>query len=114
MKLSLPFLDCHHLISPRLARSLVSMTSESVFEPRHPLEGFELSSIPLQQPESGQQTPASSAPLTAHASPDALQRAIHDNITVQELAPIDGGIRAWTFCGCSFVLEMFIWGFCFR
>lgn len=86
----------------------------SVFEPHHSLEEFELSSVPPQQPESGQQTPASGAPLTAHASLDALQRAIHDNITVQELAPIDGGIRAWTFCGCSFVLEMFIWGFCFR
>ncbi|RPD61848.1 MFS general substrate transporter [Lentinus tigrinus ALCF2SS1-7] len=86
---------------------------ESMIEPRRSLEDFELSSIPPQQSESGQQTPASSAPLTALASPDALQRAIHDNVNVQELAPIDGGIRAWTFCGCSFVLEMFIWGFCF-
>ena len=35
-------------------------------------------------------------------------------MNVQELAPIDRGIKAWTFCFCSFVLEMTTWGFCFR
>ncbi|EJF57758.1 MFS general substrate transporter [Dichomitus squalens LYAD-421 SS1] len=36
-----------------------------------------------------------------------------DGLTVQELAPMDRGIRAWTFCFCSFLLETMIWGFCF-
>ncbi|KAI1785384.1 MFS general substrate transporter [Ganoderma leucocontextum] len=36
-----------------------------------------------------------------------------DGVTVQELAPVDRGVRAWTFCCCSFVLETMIWGFPF-
>lgn len=73
-------------------------------------EQFELSSL---QPESGQQTPAGT-PLSVQSSQAALQAALDDGLTVQELAPVDHGIRAWTFCFCSFTLEMMIWGFCFR
>ena len=73
-------------------------------------EQYELSSL---QPESGQQTPAST-PYSAQSSQAALQAALDDGLTVQELAPLDRGIKAWTFCFSSFVLEMMIWGFCFR
>ncbi|RPD73239.1 MFS general substrate transporter [Lentinus tigrinus ALCF2SS1-7] len=34
-------------------------------------------------------------------------------INVQELPPVDRGIRAWTFCAAGFVLEMMVWGFGF-
>ena len=37
-----------------------------------------------------------------------------EGTTFQELAPVDRGIAAWTFCACGFVAEMFIWGFLFR
>ncbi|KAI0751441.1 MFS general substrate transporter [Daedaleopsis nitida] len=72
-------------------------------------EQYELSSL---QPESGQQTPANTA-YSAHSSQAALQAALDDGLNVQELAPLDRGVKAWTFCFCSFVLEMLIWGFCF-
>ena len=44
----------------------------------------------------------------------ALQTVPNDGVTVQELAPMDRGVRAWTFCCCAFVMETMIWGFCFR
>ena len=37
-----------------------------------------------------------------------------EGTTFQELAPVDRGIAAWTFCASGFVAEMFIWGFLFR
>lgn len=36
-----------------------------------------------------------------------------DGPNVQELAPIDGGRQAWTFCASAFVLETLVWGFGF-
>ncbi|RPD56103.1 MFS general substrate transporter [Lentinus tigrinus ALCF2SS1-7] len=36
-----------------------------------------------------------------------------EGVTVQELPPVDKGIRAWTFCAAAFVLEMMVWGFGF-
>ncbi|EJF56351.1 MFS general substrate transporter [Dichomitus squalens LYAD-421 SS1] len=36
-----------------------------------------------------------------------------EGANVQELAPVDRGIQAWTFCGAGFVLEMMVWGFGF-
>ena len=85
-----------------------------------PSEQYELSSISIQQPESGQQTPASglqtpiSTPFTAANSQAALRAALDDGLNVQELAPVDRGVRAWIFCMSSFTLEMVIWGLCFR
>ncbi|TBU44775.1 MFS general substrate transporter [Dichomitus squalens] len=68
----------------------------------------------IQQPglASGQQTPAS-ATFSAASSQAALRAALDDGLNVQELAPIDRGVRAWLFCLSSFTLEMMIWGFCF-
>lgn len=37
-----------------------------------------------------------------------------EGTTIQELAPVDRGFGAWSFCACGFVAEMFIWGFLFR
>ncbi|KAI0771942.1 MFS general substrate transporter [Trametes elegans] len=70
---------------------------------------YELSIV---QPSSGQQTPMTPT-YSAQSSQAALQAALDDGITVQELAPMDRGRRAWTFCFSAFVLEMMIWGFCF-
>ena len=30
------------------------------------------------------------------------------------LAPVDGGIQAWTFVFCAFIVETLVWGFPFR
>lgn len=60
---------------------------------------------------------------TGHSSPTngshaQLQVLEHsqpqEGTTFQELAPIDRGFGAWTFCASAFVAEMFIWGFLFR
>ncbi|KAI0718179.1 MFS general substrate transporter [Cerioporus squamosus] len=42
--------------------------------------------------------------------------ALHDpqeGADVQELPPVDRGLRAWTFCAAGFVVEMMVWGFGF-
>lgn len=41
-------------------------------------------------------------------------RVGEDGPNVQELAPIDGGRQAWTFCASAFALETLVWGFGFR
>ena len=76
-------------------------------------EQFELSNLEQQQ-ESGQQTPVAGTGLSAASSQAALQAALDDGLHVQELAPLDYGVKAWTFCVCACVLEMMIWGYCFR
>ncbi len=59
----------------------------------------------------------STGPSTLH---DVSQLAMlgysepQDGTNFQELAPIDRGFAAWSFCACGFVAEMFIWGFLFR
>ena len=45
---------------------------------------------------------------------DASSRGPEDGLSVQELAPMDSGRQAWTYCASTFVLETFIWGFGFR
>ncbi|KAI0676946.1 MFS general substrate transporter [Trametes maxima] len=79
----------------------------------HAAEQYELSIV---QPSSGQQTPAggrAGSTYSAQSSHAALQAALSDGVTVQELAPMDRGVRAWSFCFSAFLLEMMIWGFCF-
>ncbi|KAI1788981.1 MFS general substrate transporter [Ganoderma leucocontextum] len=82
-------------------------------------EQYELSSTSIQHPESGLQTPESgqltpiSTPFSAASSQAALRAALDDGLNVQELAPVDRGVRAWLFCMSSFTLEMMIWGLCF-
>ena len=62
--------------------------------------------------------PTSPASLSMHAesSMAALRVAdsTDDGVNVQELPPVDRGLKAWTFCAAGFVLEMMIWGFGFR
>ena len=36
-----------------------------------------------------------------------------DSPNIQELAPVDSGRQAWTFCASAFVLETLVWGFGF-
>ena len=57
----------------------------------------------------------SSRIASARSSMAALRVADpQQGVTVQELPPVDRGIRAWTFCAAAFVLEMMVWGFGFR
>ena len=57
-------------------------------------------------------TPASSSRQASVASLRAADP--QEGVTVQELPPVDRGVRAWTFCFAGFILEMFVWGFSFR
>ncbi|KAI0759368.1 MFS general substrate transporter [Trametes elegans] len=60
---------------------------------------------------------------TLHGTPATLsakssRAALHisgpqEGATVQELPPVDRGLKAWTFCISGFVLEMMVWGFGF-
>ena len=51
----------------------------------------------------------------SHAQLQVLEHSEpQEGTTFQELAPIDRGFGAWTFCASAFVAEMFIWGFLFR
>ena len=71
---------------------------------------YELSTLGP-EPSSGVASPSngSQAQLTV------LERSEPgEGTTFQELAPVDRGIAAWTFCACGFLAEMFIWGFLFR
>ncbi|KAI0672646.1 MFS general substrate transporter [Trametes maxima] len=45
---------------------------------------------------------------TAHHDSDPQEGA-----TIQELAPVDRGIKAWTFCFAGFILDITVWGFSF-
>ena len=85
-------------------------TSSSAYLGNQALEQYEL---PELQRTSASMQPAP-APANVEGSEAALQMTSDGGVTVQELAPVDRGVRAWTFCFCSFVLETMIWGFCFR
>ncbi|OSD08079.1 MFS general substrate transporter [Trametes coccinea BRFM310] len=55
-----------------------------------------------------------SSPARSHTSGSRLRHSEpQEGTTIQELAPLDRGIRAWTFCACGFVVEMMVWGFLF-
>ncbi|KAI0770597.1 MFS general substrate transporter [Fomes fomentarius] len=54
------------------------------------------------------------ATLSARSSMAALRVTDpQDGTNVQELPPVDRGVRAWMFCASGFVLEMMVWGFSF-
>lgn len=61
-------------------------------------------------------TTGHSSPINgSHAQLQVLEHSEpQEGTTFQELAPIDRGFGAWTFCASAFVAEMFIWGFLFR
>ncbi|KAI0754563.1 MFS general substrate transporter [Daedaleopsis nitida] len=59
---------------------------------------------------------ADTTPMTLSArSSMAALRVVdpQEGANVQELAPVDRGVRAWTFCAAGFVVEMMVWGFGF-
>ena len=73
---------------------------------------YEMSLLSIGQGDSQTATPMT---LSTQSSMAALRVADPDQgVTVQELPPVDRGIRAWTFCAAGFVLEMMVWGFGFR
>ena len=89
-------------------------TASSAYLGNQVLEQYELPEL-QRTSASMQPAPAPSAvSANLEGSEAALQMAPDGGVTVQELAPVDHGVRAWTFCFCSFVLETMIWGFCFR
>ncbi|KAL6300857.1 MFS general substrate transporter [Sparassis latifolia] len=49
---------------------------------------------------------------TPHDGPASEQENKSD-VNVQELPPVDGGIKAWRFCLSAFVMELMVWGFGF-
>ena len=59
--------------------------------------------------------PDTPATLSAQSSMAALRAADpQEGVNVQELPPVDHGVRAWTFCFSGMILEMMVWGFGFR
>ncbi|KAJ2985860.1 hypothetical protein NUW54_g10004 [Trametes sanguinea] len=55
-------------------------------------------------------------PVTLSAQSSRAPLHVHDpreGATIQELPPVDRGVKAWTFCFSAFVLEMMVWGFGF-
>ena len=63
----------------------------------------------------GTSQPETPAALSAQSSMAALRAADpQEGTNVQELPPVDGGFRAWSFCFSAVVLEMMVWGFGFR
>ncbi|OJT02208.1 hypothetical protein TRAPUB_7323 [Trametes pubescens] len=74
----------------------------------HDIEQFELSSMQDDPDAKGTSTPATT--YTRSSSRAALHSEDpQEGATVQELPPIDRGIKAWTFCFSAFVLEMMVW-----
>ncbi|KAI0373779.1 MFS general substrate transporter [Pilatotrama ljubarskyi] len=63
--------------------------------------------------DSGQATPATLSGRSSRAALRLHGQDPQEGATVQELPPVDRGLKAWTFCVCGFVLEMMIWGFSF-
>ncbi|KAI0260582.1 major facilitator superfamily domain-containing protein [Gloeopeniophorella convolvens] len=60
-------------------------------------------------------TPTASAPADVSSSAAHLTSA-NEHAREEDavaLPPIDGGVRAWTFVFCSFVMESIVWGFPF-
>lgn len=66
-------------------------------------------------PEASDASALTPRTLSAQSSMVALRAGDpKEGVNVQELAPVDRGVQAWTFCFAGFVLEMMVWGFGFR
>lgn len=53
-------------------------------------------------------------PLSGLSSSELLNGDSSTGVNVQqELPPVDGGRKAWSFCAAAFVLEALVWGFGF-
>ena len=52
-------------------------------------------------------------PLTRLSSAGLLDENSSGINVQQELPPVDGGRKAWSFCVAAFVLEALVWGFGF-
>lgn len=102
------------LFSPFPHSSNDQAHSMNLLNSQNDIEGpFEMSTFTARANPSSPVTPS----LSAQSSMTALRGSATDpreGINVQELAPVDRGIRAWTFCISGFVLEMMVWGFGFR
>ncbi|KAI0824006.1 MFS general substrate transporter [Trametes gibbosa] len=72
------------------------------------LQQYELSEL---QEDSTKGSPATLSNRSSRAALHAENP--QEGATVQELPPVDSGIKAWTFCFSAFVLEMMVWGFGF-
>ena len=59
-------------------------------------------------------TRTSTTPFDLSTPPANRNASPQEGVTVQELAPVDRGIQAWTFCASAFVLETLVWGYSYR
>lgn len=64
-------------------------------------------SVAVEQDSSLELTHVGSSPSPAETAEE------HHRNEAAPLAPVDGGIKAWTFVFSSFVLECLVWGFAF-
>ena len=79
-------------------------------------ESYELSKVTAQEQVADVQSPIDTPTTLSAKSSMAVLRVEEpqEGVNVQELPPVDRGLRAWTFCAAGFVLEMMVWGFGFR
>ncbi|VDB83131.1 unnamed protein product [Peniophora sp. CBMAI 1063] len=70
---------------------------------------YELEPLPS---DAGISTIPTTAAPSRVASTDVLESDQREEDAVA-LPPVDGGIQAWTFVFCAFILEMLVWGFPF-
>ena len=60
------------------------------------------------------QSPVAVSEPSLASVPHMHDASSQEGLNIQELAPIDRGIQAWTFCASGFALETLVWGFGYR
>lgn len=94
------------LVSYHHHRALMSTKTVQVEEPY----SFELKSLP--RSASASTKPATTAPsLSSTVTPANEDQRKEEAIA---LPPVDGGIQAWRFVLCAFIIETLVWGFPLR
>ncbi len=83
-----------------------------------PGSSYELAALSTVGENTPVSTPADAATFQSEPSLTSVtaMRGVgpYEGVNVQELAPVDRGIQAWTFSASGFVLETLIWGFGYR
>jgi hypothetical protein len=62
-------------------------------------------------PPAGSEAELATSPAAVLGSTNPEARAREEEAV--SLPPIDGGLQAWTFVFCAFILECLVWGFPF-
>ena len=82
-------------------------TAASAIEPF----SYELESLPR---SAGISTNPTTAAPSRVSSTVALESELQREEEAVALPPVDGGLQAWTFVFCAFIVETLVWGFPFR